>query len=237
MRLLARLSWVFALLVFSIAGCNEVTAPTTAPVTFTVLTYYLQSGFDQPRVEGVEICQTDTPKCMLTDERGEATLQLPFDQEISCTLEKEGYAPGLYMNVIPATGLDSLFGLAPDQSATEFFEDLMSPYPMRDTGTILIFVNPPRAGVTFDLVDATGPAFYMDEEWNARLDLAATTTPAGWGGFIEVGPGRVRHINFGGLGEDCAVGWGWPDDDKNSFRMPVREGYTSIASVLCPPPL
>jgi hypothetical protein len=41
-------------------------------------------------LEGVEICETDTDHCVLTNAEGRATLQVPIDQEFSFTLEKEG---------------------------------------------------------------------------------------------------------------------------------------------------
>jgi len=100
---------------------------------------------------------------------------------------------------------------------------------MRSTGTILIATN--LAGVTFELVDATGELFYVEEGvgWNPNL---TETTTNGQGGFTEVTPGKYQ-INFGGTGQECTLRQAWPGGDENSIRLPVQEGFVTRASMTC----
>jgi len=117
-------------------------------------------------------------------------------------------------------------------------ESVDSPYPRIGTGEILILLQPEFAGATFDLVGATGKAYYqVGRNVNAtlRLDLTATTDN-GVGGFLEVPPGTFR-VEFGGTAKDCIPTWaGWPGDVENSVRVRVLEGHVSNITLRCPLP-
>ena len=235
MHLLIRLLWFSALWVFSVVGCNEVTIP-PAPLVVTISTWLPQPGvFEGPALEGVEVCETGTTNCVVTNANGGATLLLPVDQEISYTLKKEGYAWMLHADVIPPDGVRARIGMAMDRSWAEAYENVMSQYPMGGTGGIGFFLTPSGfAGATFDLVEATGKGFYIDEEGNWNPDLAATASN-GIGGFLEVAPGEFQ-IEVGGTAQGCVPDWGWPSDIKNSVRFPVQAGYITVARVTCAVP-
>jgi len=193
-------------------------------------------GTSTTLLEGVELCQTDTTNCVMTDVKGEATIELPFNQEISYTLEKDGYAPWLVADV--TDGLfdgTAWFPLFSHAASAEVYDSLMSPYPQRGTGTIWLRAWPRFAGVTFDLMGATGKAFYSVTNTILSPDLNATTS-VGDGGFVEVGPGEYQ-VEFGGTATgrgNCVPEFAWPGDENNTIRVPVREGYVTYGAMTCP---
>jgi hypothetical protein len=203
-------------------------------------------------IEGVAVCETDTTNCALTDANGNAALQMPADQEISYTLEKEGYGSYLLAGVIPGgTQPPSFpFGLSRNDRFAYLYGLVMSPYPMEGTGSILVvpFLSPTPppcepffgAGVTLDLGNTAGKAYYYDEAGNWDPDLGATTC-YGYAGFTEVAPGEVQ-VEFGGIAEGCAASpsirmrAGWPGTVENSVRMPIRAGYLTKVYQICQVP-
>lgn len=215
-----------ALLIF---GCSEVSQD-TAPVTFGV-GWYPTAGGDLAQLGGVEICQTGTMNCATTDENGAATLQLPVGgAEFSYTVEKEEYANYLIGDINPR-GFHQEIVMVEDQEMAQQHARVGSPYPMRGTGTVLLEVLPARPDVMFELMEATGKRFYVDEEGDWNPDLAATSS-SGWGGFTEVSPGEFQ-IKAGGVDEFCSFRIGWRGDVEGGVRFPVRDGYTTIAAVVC----
>jgi len=219
-------------LAFFIVGCAEVTeGPET--VQFHVV---LKDWFDveEPPVEGAEMCQ-DTANCATTDAGGNVILTLPANERVSWTFMKDGYGSTLSGDVTDAT-FDASRGLwmSSDEWFTKEFTRLDTPYAPRGTGAVFIAMFPPFAGVTFGNVDATGETFYFDEEMRMQLGLDATTS-SGWGGFIEVGAGELQ-VEIGGTGVGCSPGTAWPGDEPDRIRVPVREGYITYASILCPLP-
>jgi hypothetical protein len=192
-------------------------------------------------LEGVEICETDTDNCALTNAEGAATVQVPTDQETSITMSKEGFAKYLLPLVVSEAPAPIPFSMATEQRIEDMHGLVMSPYPMEGTGDIVISVptGSAFAGATFDLGDATGQVFYYDDQGNWDADLTATTTYGGgpWGGFTEVSPGVVQ-VEIGGTAQNCvrlSVS-GWPGDVANSVKMPIREGYQSQVQVTCDAP-
>jgi hypothetical protein len=218
------LTWLALLIV----GCTEVTdEPPSVPLSLTVLT-----DFGESRVEGVDVCGADPTKCVTTNPNGQATLELPPDEEITWTLTKKGFASTLIADVTDATLVSTTSViLARDAWVSDACDSLMTPCPVTDTGVVLIWTDPPVKGATFDLVDAEGTGFYSDDDANPSLEFDATTT-SGIGGFVEVDPGVVQ-VEIGGNVEGCVIGWGWPGDGPNTIRLRVREGYTTYASADC----
>jgi hypothetical protein len=199
------------------------------------------SGFDEEAgervpLEGARLCETDTTNCDLADGNGAVTIDLPLGREYSYTLEKEGYGSNLVADLVQSSagggyGYDWTMGT--DQVYKEQHDRVMSPYPMRGTGTILVQLSPQFSGATYELVDATGEAFYSDEEGLWSLDLSETTS-RGRGGFVEVSPGDDFQINFGGQARRCVSSpFGWPGNVDNSVRFPVREGHLTYIEVRC----
>jgi len=232
------LVWVFALWVFPIAGCNEVTTPSTAPLTFSIRGWSAETAGYQQQLEGVQVCEGDTDdNCVFSDANGNFSLWLPVDQEIFYTLQKEGYDSSLFPDVIPEGGRTlQWFGMSTVEVIADVYERAMSPYPRLGTGEIYIETQPALAGATFELVGATGTPFYQvgrGDDITYRLDLDATTS-RGAGGFLEVPPGSTVTVVFGGTAQSCLPGIsGWPGDDKHSVRIPVREGYANTLEVNC----
>ncbi len=207
----------------------------TATVSFFVLAVRPEGGVEP--LEGVLACETDTTNCVMTDDGGNAALDLPLNREISYTLEKEGYGSQLRADVIPADGSFVPTTLPTDARYVSQFQLVMSPYPMEGTGAIVAqaFQDElgvlPIVGATFELLGTTGKAYYVDRDGNWSLDLTATTSD-GAGGFVEVSPGEYE-IEIGRTVENCQVLRGWPSDSENTFRVPVREGYFTISRWLC----
>jgi hypothetical protein len=196
-------------------------------------TFAINAWGEQEPLEGVELCQNGTPNCEMTDANGTATIQAPVGREISFTLTKEEYLPLLIPDVVPKEGLRNTPDMRSERWAGEQHGHVDSPYPMRGTGTIQVELQPGLAGATFELAGATGTPFYYTRQNTWSPDFI-TTTGRGWGGFSEVGPGDDYLIELDGEAENCVPNWGWPGEDENSIRVPVREGYLTIATVQCP---
>ena len=236
MRSVSRL-WVFALLVFSIGGCNEVITPTTAPFGMIISSFDVEQNRLGGPLDGVEICEIDTTaNCMMTDAKGEATLMLPIG-ETGYTVTREGYGAYLFGIVMRTEGqIGARFIFPTDDWAIAIHEATMSPFPMRGTGTVQIGIDPGFAGVTFELDGATGKPYYFDDDGpnpQPNADLTATTD-RGFGGFTEVSPGEFRAV-LAGTASGCVASVGWPSD-PNSVRFPVREGYITYPIFACPLP-
>ena len=234
MRSLPRLC-VFALLVFFIVGCNEVTAPPDTVQLALLVKAWDPEPSNQVALAGVQICEFDTTNCQETDSGGNATLELPLGPT-AYTMDKEGYASVLWAEVIPYSDWPpSRVAMFPDQYAADEHERVMSDYPMRGTGTIEFRVFPGRAGVTFDLENASGTQFYTDEDFHWRTDLTATTSLS-TGGFTNVtAPGEYQiRITETDLHCVATQALSWPGDAENKFRVPVREGYITQATAGCP---
>jgi hypothetical protein len=191
------------------AGSGGDGGVSTATVGFFIEGY--RPGVIIAPEEGVEICETDTTNCVLTDANGNAGLELPVGQETSYTLVKEGFASFLDLLIVPANGITIITSVAPNQRVEEMYGLVMSPYPMEGTGMIFIEEVGNPGGVTFELLGATGKVFYRDNDANWSSELMATTSGGpdpGGGGFTEVSLG-VCQVEFGKAGAGCSVRRGW----------------------------
>jgi hypothetical protein len=225
MRLLSK--WVWVLL---IVGCNEVSTATTATLAVTISDPGL--GI---RLEGVEVCDLETGRCVMTDAEGRAQLDFPVGAQISITATKEGYASYLVPKVLDTSiyrGLNLQLDMVSTAEVAKQHDRIGAPYPMRDTGTVVVVLLQNKiAGATFELVGATGTPFYHDEEGHWSPSLGATTS-WGDGGFAEISHGEFQ-VNVGGAAWRCGVVHAWPGNDDDSVRFPVRVGFVTVASVLC----
>jgi hypothetical protein len=215
--------------VFVIVGCSEVGTATTAPVTVTVSDPELKI-----RLEGVEVCEADTRRCVITDAAGQAQLDFPRGAEHSLAATKEGYASYLVPNVLVLEnwwGLNVRVDMVSADEVARQHGRIGAPYPMQNTGTVTVRLEQQFAGATFELVGATGTPFYSDEEGRWSPELSATTAWAE-GGFAEVGHGEFQ-VNVGGTAWRCIAFNAWPGDDDDSVRFPVRVGFITMASVRC----
>jgi hypothetical protein len=190
---------------------------------------------NQTPLPGVNVCQTETANCDLSDFTGRAELQLPIDQEIGYTLEKQGYGSQLRADVLSAAEESLSPWMRVDALLEAQYGRVMSPYPPEaGTGTVLVAVRAQGAGLegaTIELIGATGKAFYRDENGHWSLDLTATTS-FGQGGFVEVSAGEVE-VEIGGTASNCVVLSGWPSDSANTVRLPVLVGFMTVAVVRC----
>jgi hypothetical protein len=247
--LLARLLWVFGLLVFPIVGCTDVVEFRTYRISVTA---FNPDGMD-PLLEGVKICEADADpeNCVTTNELGRADLDVRSNQEITITMDKEGYGPFVIGDVSDETfGPQGGTGPWPadwrmytDAQLAAIAEQLQTPYPWEGGIVGLLKWLSPNTGVTFapvgSTIDAVGEAFYFDaatEQYS--LDLEATTPfhglwnfPLAEGGFTEVTPGE-QQFELGGTAADCpVVSWGWPvDDAPNRIRSPSERGTRPTAA-------
>jgi hypothetical protein len=188
-----------------------------------------------PPLEGVALCETDTPNCTTTDASGTATLELPANESVSWTLEREGYASQLTPAVTDgAFDPSQHWQMVTDEWMADLHERLMSTYPLTDRAMVWFFTVPPFPGVTFDLIDATGKQVYADEGGIFHLDREATTS-FGQGGFLEVVSGEFE-VEVGGTAERCGPFAAWPGSTSNRFTIPARAGYVTVAGFQCPLP-
>lgn len=260
--LCSRLACVAGLLVFPMAGCSDIGdaagaggAPGTggvggmsgaagtggepqATATMLINTFEVPSeGVTRP-LEGVRICELDTDNCVTSNEAGKASLDLPANQEVAYTAEKEGYGAFLTAFVFDENfnGVSSE-PMHTDEQLAAIAAQLEVQYPW----TSGIFGNatvPDRAGVTFELVEGTGKRFYGDQtgyslEPDSTSGVRVWPSPLGAGGFAELAVGEYQ-VEFGGTAADCnVISFGWPGDAPNRVRIPVRVGYISYGSLKC----
>lgn len=223
------------------SGGTAGTGGTNTTTVAGVITKFDPEQGSREALEGVEICETDTDNCVLTDASGAATLEVPTNQETSVTLAKEGFAQYLVPLVASEATIPIPFGMATEQRIEDMHGLVMSPYPMEGTGDIAISVpaGDAFAGATFDLGAIAGQVFYYDDQgnWNAEFTSTTDYSVGPWGGFTEVSPGEVQ-VEVGGTAGNCerlAVS-GWPGGVANSVRMPVREGYVTTIQITCDAP-
>lgn len=228
MRLVSRLSFVFALLAL-VVGCEDV-FDEGVPLELRI------TGQEGP-LEGVRVCEGDT-NCAVSDANGDVVLHVAVGEEIFYTLEKEGHDSLLFADVFTEDGYRGGWYLQTNGEIAPFYEEMMSPYPRGGTGQIQIFLAPEFPGATVDLVGATGTRYYEVYPWDPppHIDPALeATTQTGGAGFVEVPPGDFQ-LRFGGTAQDCVPDTAWPGKVENSVRVRVREGHNSIVVVTCPPP-
>jgi len=242
MRLFLKL-WILALLASPIVGCNE--------LTNTKAYLFIATEFDadgELPLEGVEVCEIGTTNCKVTDASGEATLELPVDEEVSFTAQKDEYESRLWADVT-----DARFGerqgtvlparrisLTSNERAAKGYQDLGSQYPMTGVGRVFVYLTAPFEGATFELIGATGEPYYFVEAPapktidldRADPNLDATTSDGG-GGFLDVPPDENIQIELGGTAQDCGAEHAWPVDKENRIRFPVHEGHVTVVSVFC----
>jgi len=239
MRLVSWLVWVLALVVLAIGGCNDVYTPEPS-VTMTVRvaeTHREGEELDHTKLEGAEICPTHTNECVLSDSSGNAILELPVDEEISYTVTKDGYEAHLRVDVTDESFVTSpRINMWNDELIAEWYDTVMSSYPLTNEGSVLIGVRSrsagvTSAGVTFDLKMASAKRFYSIDAFTGNVDAEATTE-FGQGGFVEV-PAGEYEIEIGGTASACDPRLGWPSEKENRIRFPIRAGYLTELNVVC----
>ncbi len=199
-------------------------------------------------LDGVELCQADTDNCDISDGIGVAVIEVPADQEITLTAEKEGYVPWITGDVSNGDAdLITIRRMHTHAQMTEVMEQqLGGSYPLADGVVGLVrFPTHSAGGVTFapvgDTANEVGNSFYFDgttEEYGTEHGATGPygglgyVLPLGDGGFMSVTEG-VQTFELGGTGGDCPVSWGWPGDTPNHIRVPVRAGYRTYGSWNC----
>jgi hypothetical protein len=199
-------------------------------------------GPSGPPVEGVEVCEVGGDYCVMSDSAGYVGLLLPIGEEVAFTAVKEGFIPYLGGGVPPERGLDfGEFGMARLERLSYQHDLVGSPWPMEDTGDIVI-ININGAdlpGTTLELSPSTGIGFYYNEDHDWDTDLTETTSASYYGlfgGWTQVSPGEVE-VTWGGTAAGrCTIIKGWPSEKPNTMRIPVMAGFLSQQDLLCTPP-
>lgn len=209
-------------------ACVEVEAD-RAPLGIRVTTW---PGATVP-MEGVEICETDTSNCTLTDFQGLARLYLPVDEEISFTLIRDGYQSELQPYVVSSVETTLGLNLGTEKRIQDQFEIAMASYPPRDTGMMVISTVPPCDGATVEVFGSAGKGrvLYIGASSAWDLDLEATSA-AGIASVIDLVPGEYR-VEMRGSAGNCFPLTGWPSPFENSVRLPVKAGFFTDVRVGC----
>ena len=197
-----------------------------------------------PPLEGARVCEMGTENCTTSDARGKVILDLPMNQEVAYTIEKEGYGPRVISDVtdedFPSTTLWEMFT---DEQLGEIAQAIGTPYPW--TGGIPGFnlastLVLTLVGAKLRIVDGTGKPFYLEDAvtWLYSPDLDATQVsvlggfrPLAVAGFAEVTPGVHEFEVVNGV--DCSLLQGWPGDGPNRIRIPIVEGFNTYGSLIC----
>jgi len=259
MRYLFGFLCVCALGLMPLVGCSETSgtggsgggAGGSGEFPSYVLTFTeLKPDGTTPFLAGVQVCEADADpeNCAVSNEFGDATLDVPVDQEIMFTIEKEGYGKWLMADVSDEnTERTAGRRMYTDAQLEAVAGQLNTEYPWTG-GIVGLVINPSDVeGLTFapvgSTVGAVGEPFYYDSATHEySLDLEAGTEvaenwllPLGAGGFTEVTPG-VQQFEFGAPGRICEASWAWPGDTPNTIRVPVRDGYRTYGSMICAVP-
>lgn len=208
------------------AGCGG-SGESRTPVAVRVTEYVNLADLEGPMPDA-EVCETDTENCLITDEEGRVSIELPSDTEVSYTITKEGYGSYLVSDV--NTGrLDHRFIMYSDEELARLAPLMGTTYPWTDTGIMILRVYS-EPGVMFDLVGQSNQPFYFIDGDTPSTALDATTAD-GRGGFTDLAEGQyqVEFIDS----QDCKAFTAWPGDTDNSVKVPVKAGYISYSSMAC----
>jgi len=231
-------AWLVLLVACIGLGCQEVkTPPQVLRITVSEGTVDWVVGPREDRVPlaGATLCQADTQNCAISDANGIAEIEVPPNERIMWTLEKEGYAPTLVPDVTD-NDFDSegYWPLFTDEYMENFCEQVGCRWPLTSSGLglVVVFAQPNVEGVAFRLVGATEDRiYYYDDEGHPRLDLTETSRD-GRGGFIGVPPGE-HEVEFTVSGQFCTPTWAWPGTESNRIEVPVREGFIITPGIYC----
>jgi hypothetical protein len=194
----------------------------------------------------VEVCEEGTDNCAMTNAMGRSELDLPRCQEVTITMNKEGYAPYAIAGFVDEDfGIVAAAGsLFTDDQLSEIADQLGIEYPWNG-GMVALAAFAQRAGTTFTHVGSTdGTAFYFDAangQYSTALEATTAMSglddfPLGEGGFAELTPGE-HQFEFGGAVGDCTPGrFAFAGDGPNRIRVPVLDGYIIWASMSCGAP-
>jgi hypothetical protein len=213
-------------------GDPEITA------TLLINTFEVPAEGEFRPLEGVRICQLDTDNCVTSSEAGRAALDLPANQEVAYTAEKEGFGSFLTAFVFD----DNFRGVTSEPMHTDeqlavIAAELEVQYPWT-SGILGANTLPQLPGATFELLNATGKSFYGDMrgyslEPDSTSGVTVWPAPLGSGGFAELAEDEYQ-VEFGGAAAGCSViSFGWPGDAPNRVRIPVRVGYIAYGSLRC----
>lgn len=277
--LFSRFLCVLGLLVFPIVGCSDVgsgggtggsaaagggtsgtggmagSGGTPGPEVLSLLVEVVEFDPDEvnglgPPFEGARVCQVDADNCVLSNPDGRATLNLPANQDVAWTVEKDGYGPFVFGDATdetfggPVGSGNALVAMFTHEQLAAIAAQLGTAYPWTGGIVGLNRGGGPHPGMTFTPVGSTvaavGEGFYFDAAMEQySLDLEATTAfPRPWniplaaGGFTEVTPGE-QQFELGGTAGDCVPNFGWHGDGPNRIRLPVLEGHITWGSMLC----
>jgi hypothetical protein len=203
-----------------------------------VTEYVADSQAEGPPIAGVEVCQLASNNCALSDENGNYELPLLMNREVALSHLKDGFGPVL---VARFSGMEDLVGnvvMATDAVLGEFASELDTPYPLVDTGALMVttYRGPSAdgnriAGVSYALLGSNGRSYYLDDSGVPQTSLTQTQTP-GAGGFVELAPVTVT-LQLSGAAVNCTSEESWPAAASNAFRLPIRAGFITQSTINC----
>ena len=208
------------------AGCGS--SESTDPVSVLVTEYVTLSDSQGP-LPGAEVCRADTEDCVMTDEEGRASIELPSDSEVSYTITKEGFGSYLISDVNNGR-LDHRFIMYGDEELERLAPLMGTTYPWTDTGIIVLRVYS-EPGVVFELVGQPNEPFYFSNGDTPSTELDSTTDD-GRGGFTDLAEGEYQ-VEFIDPQVLCRPFTAWPGEMDNRVRVPVKAGYISYSSMSC----
>lgn len=224
--------------VTAVVGCGESTGTSSVTLSGRVTEHVPGSSALGPAITGVEVCQFASNNCALTDENGDYALRVLKGRELEISYVKEGFGSVI---VARQSGIDDFVGdavLATDAILSGYASGLDTPYPQVGSGSLSMttYRGPPFddmtiAGVSYSLTGSNGRSFYLDDAWVPSTSLTATQAP-GAGGFIEVAPVTV-NVQLSGAVVNCASEESWLAAATNTFRLPIRSGFSTQSRVSC----
>ena len=229
---------LLALGLTAVVGCGESTGTSSVTLSGRVTEHVPGSTALGPAIAGVEICQFASNNCALTDENGDYALRVLKNQELEMSHVKQGFGSVL---VARRSGMDDFVGdavLATDAVLSDLASQLDTPYPQVGNGSLsittyrgLISDDMTIAGVSYSLTGSNGRSFYLDDALVPDTSLTETQAP-GTGGFIEVAPVTV-NVQLSGPAVNCASEESWLAAATNTFRLPIRIGFSTQSRVSC----
>ncbi len=210
----------------------------TVGVTATVVGAEEVFGATTP-VEGAEVCQDGTDNCATTNADGQATLQIPGNQEFAYAVTPpSGFFPLLSPQVSDSDiSVSPTFTVFAESTLAAFAVLLDTEWPPT-TGLVGmgIWQNPfPELtglpAVSLELIEGTGVSYYFTES-NVPDRTLTETTSSGVGGFIEASEGTLE-VGLSGA-QNCERPYSaWPGAAANQFRFPSRVGFLTVPAVWC----
>lgn len=207
-------------------------------VNATVLGAQVPFG-DAVPLEGAEVCLDGTDNCATTNADGQASLDVPGNEEFAYAITAE---PDFYPLLSPQVS-DTDIVVEPEftafsQATLMGFAALLGTEwpPTTGVNSISLYEKPypdtvPIPGASFEILEGSGQSYYLNDSDVPTTELSETQSN-GVGGFFEASDGTLE-VGVTGVSGCDEYSNAWPGSAANQVRFPSRAGFQTIVVWRC----